>query len=474
MSLNHREIDQILQELALPGCAVQGVVQPDFRNLFLQLFRPPRAFWVRICLATPWVRLHRSEQGPGARRSHQRFEELLAARIKGGRIESAEQLFSDRIVRLTITHAAERYALYCRLWGGAAANVILTSAEGTIIDAFFRKPAQGMVSGGQFVPTAPGKNGPHREVRAISPAQSLNEAIDEYYDRLEQEQTRELEYKAVERLLIRRRGRLSARAAEVYGATGGAKEGPADPAELRREAELLLAHAHLRPDARGVVEILDYYQDNRPREIQLGRRETPAQAAARLFTTAAKQEQGQTERAESRRNLEHQLQRVEEQLASLHVQSLDELRPLRATLEKSDRGTTQRAQPQVGLRFESRGFEIIVGRNAAENDALLRRAVRGNDTWLHTRDVSGGYVFIKNRVGQSIPLDVLLDAGNLALFFSKARRSGTADLYYTQVKYLRRAKNAALGTVLPTQEKNLTIRMDAERLKSLGIGEADW
>ena len=108
----------------------------------------------------------------------------------------------------------------------------------------------------------------------------------------------------------------------------------------------------------------------------------------------------------------------------------------------------------------------MVGRTASENDELLRHYVKGQDWWLHARDWHGGYVFIKNQNGKSIPLDTLLDAGNLALFYSKGRKNGKGDLYYTQVKYLRRAKNAPKGTVLPTNE-NLFITLDKERLKRI-------
>ena len=55
----------------------------------------------------------------------------------------------------------------------------------------------------------------------------------------------------------------------------------------------------------------------------------------------------------------------------------------------------------------------------------------------------------------------------MALFYSKGRRAGTADLYHTQVKYLRRAKGAPKGTVLPSNEKNVTVSLDEERLKRL-------
>ena len=108
-----------------------------------------------------------------------------------------------------------------------------------------------------------------------------------------------------------------------------------------------------------------------------------------------------------------------------------------------------------------------MGRTARENDALLRRHVKGNDYWLHTRDFPGGYVFIRSLSGKSVPLEVLLDAGNLALFYSKGRTGGKGELYYTQVKYLRRAKDGKTGLVLPTQEKNLSIVLDRKRLDRL-------
>ena len=66
-----------------------------------------------------------------------------------------------------------------------------------------------------------------------------------------------------------------------------------------------------------------------------------------------------------------------------------------------------------------------------------------------------------------MPLEVLLDAGNLAVHFSKARANGRAELYYTSVKYLRRSRNGPPGLVLPTQEKNLSVVVDQGRLQRL-------
>ncbi len=120
-----------------------------------------------------------------------------------------------------------------------------------------------------------------------------------------------------------------------------------------------------------------------------------------------------------------------------------------------------------GLWITRLQFLIVVGRNAKESDTLLRHWARGNDLWLHARDYPGGHVFVRIPRGKSVPLEILLDAGNLALSYSNAKSTGEADLYYTQVKYLRRVKNGKTGSVLPTHEKNLHIKLDPRRLAAL-------
>ena len=73
----------------------------------------------------------------------------------------------------------------------------------------------------------------------------------------------------------------------------------------------------------------------------------------------------------------------------------------------------------------------------------------------------------KAKTGKSIPLNILLDAANLALHFSQGKKAGKADLYYTEVKYLRRVKNGKEGLVIPTQEKNLSVTLDERRVNLL-------
>ncbi|MBQ9539500.1 MAG: DUF814 domain-containing protein, partial [Treponema sp.] len=170
--------------------------------------------------------------------------------------------------------------------------------------------------------------------------------------------------------------------------------------------------------------------------------------------------------------LEHDIELSRKSIAALEAQykqMLDEKNTLKIEqLLRHDSAPRQKTEkPHPGLHYEINGWTLMVGRTAAENDELLRHYVRGSDLWLHTRDYAGGYVFVKARKGKTVPLDILLYAGNLAVYHSKARQNAQADLYYTEVKYLRRAKDGPKGLVIPTQEKNLFIKLDEGKLREL-------
>ena len=143
------------------------------------------------------------------------------------------------------------------------------------------------------------------------------------------------------------------------------------------------------------------------------------------------------------------------------------LEKLRKEVEGKSENNEKVKEGRPGVWVKSNGWDIIIGRNAKENDEILRSYTRGSDLWMHTRDFSGGYIIIKAQKDRTVPLPVLLDGASLAIHFSKARKNGKADLYYTQVKYLRRVKGGKTGLVLPTQEKNLNATEDEERVRRI-------
>lgn len=178
------------------------------------------------------------------------------------------------------------------------------------------------------------------------------------------------------------------------------------------------------------------------------------------------------------KSLEHDIELSKKAIENLeqeykYLVSQKNVLKLEQMLRRDTSPTQKNVKNYPGLHYEIDGWTILVGRNASENDELLRHNVKGNDMWLHTRDYAGGYVFIKAKNGKSFPLEILLYAGNLAVYHSKARKNGQADLYYTQVKYLKRAKNGPKGLVLPSHEKNLLVKLDSKILNKFDELEAE-
>lgn len=465
MSLNWIEIDQVLEELPLENSHIQKIRQPDFHTLVLEIYHPGNRFKLLISLTQGKTRLHRTDSPPRTDGPLQRFAQFLRARVQGGRIIQASQLGHERIVLFTVQRAGEITRLYIRLWGGAS-NILATDEGGTILDCFYRRPRRGEVSGGRFVPEdlvqPQRKEGPAFVSRFDPEEGSVNAQVESHYSRLLDGEELALLIQRVERIVNNREGALR----KSLQAARERQEKYENPEGYKEFGDLLMTYLYkIKKGARWVT-VEDYYNGNREVRIELDPTLSPEKNAEAYYKRAAKARGGRERVVEETANITSQLAALEEQRKTL-LENPD-LEVLRIFL--ADLPAKQEAQSSVkipGLQFFTRGFTIYVGRTAKENDALLRHHVRGNDTWLHARDYPGAYVFIRALPGKSIPLEVLLDAGNLALFYSKARSGGRGELYYTQVKYLRRAKDGPLGLVLPTQEKNLSIVLDEERLHRL-------
>lgn len=479
MSVNWKEINLVLEELDLPGSQIQGVVQNAFDLLTLNLYKGGKARTLLIALTPGACRLHETSRSIPKPEKPLRFTEFLKARILNGWVQEACQVGEDRIVRFSIRRGEHRYFLYCRLWSNAA-NVILTDETGTILDAMRRLPKRGEIGGGIYRPES--KEGEPREntgetpgvssstaalvrrtyeVRELPGEGSFNQKLDDYYateggvlslERLREELRRFYE------------GRLNRLAATIENLEQ--KQASYQNAEQWKQyGDLIMAQVGSIQKGQEWLETVNFYT-NEPVRIRLDPQKNAVANAEAWYQQYRKAKQGLTELAEELKMFRDRESRLRKELEQL----LQETNPFRLyhklrTLRGTQQQGTEKKRP--GLTFIKQGWTIIVGRDARENDELLRHHVKGADLWLHTRDVPGGYVFIKAQKNKTVPLDILLDAGNLAVFYSKARNTGAADLYYTAVKYLRRAKDGKTGLVIPTQEKNLYVKIEERRLREL-------
>ena len=246
-----------------------------------------------------------------------------------------------------------------------------------------------------------------------------------------------------------------------------------DSQRFKNYGDLILSNiASIKPDDKW----LEAEDGGSVIRIELEPRVKPVVNAEKYYERYRKAKNGLAEIQREIEAGEKELKEITEKLEKLLSETnpivLSKLAKTVPSTRFSGVGSSKKEKNRPGLTFKRGDWLILVGRDASENDELLRRHAKGNDIWLHVRDYHGSYVFIRHRSGKTVPLDILLDAGNLALFYSKGRNNGEGDLFYTHTKYLRRTKTVSkgrtqLGQVIPTQEKNLHIKLDETRLRSL-------
>ncbi len=516
MSLNWKEIDLVLEELELEGSFIQQIVQPGYDTLALHTYKGGISKTILICLASGACRIHQTWTAAPKSGKPLRFMELLKSRIKGARINSIRQLGQERIIKVELSRCGEILFLYIRLWSNAA-NIILTDTAGFILDSFYRRPAKGEVSGGIFAepafsskseesdsfyrrpargemsggsfiepdivppdkmpngsltepdidsPPPPPDRGHRewtvREFRELEDCEGLsfNQKVDRWYREHGGRLSLESLLEQAERFYTSRHSRMEAALRRLEQKRDGFLQNQ----QWRYYGDLILAYGHLIDGSQNYLECEDF-EGGAPIRIAIDPKKSAQENAARYYSTYKKSVSGLAD-------LEHDIQKARRELLDLEAtyqQLRQEPNPLRLQqlLRNQTRPRQQEEKKRPGLCYQIDGWTILVGRTAAENDELLRRHVKGLDHWFHTRDHAGGYVFVKNRPGKTLPLKIMLCAGNLAVHHSKARKAGKADLYYTQVKHLRRARGGPKGLVLPSQEKNLFIELDREILREL-------
>src|SRR5690606_8615140 len=228
----------------------------------------------------------------------------------------------------------------------------------------------------------------------------------------------------------------------------------ADATELRREADLLLAYAHTVPPGAATVTLTDF--NGAERAVTLDPRlDAPANARARY--DRAKRREARAERA--RRQLADLRQEARD--AEARRDGIDALpeADLRRAAEAVERDkSAKRAGPSApGVRFrDPRGFEVIVGRNARENDIVTFRLARSRDLWFHAQGFRGSHVVVRSE-GREVPFETVLFAARLAAGYSEARDEDGVPVDYTQRKHVWKVKGGPAGAVHFSQHRTVFV-----------------
>lgn len=267
---------------------------------------------------------------------------------------------------------------------------------------------------------------------------------------LQRQRTREQRLAVVSAELKKERTLGARRLADAHRAL----EGAAEAERLRGEADLLLAYAHQIRGPQTSVTLTDFA--GQQVEVQLDPK-LDAAGNARTRYDQARRREARVERAKAQlHELESALAQAEERLRSLPELADGELARLAAQVDGARRAERSTAA-QPGIRFRGpHGFEVVVGRNARDNDKVTFGVGRSLDVWLHAQGYRGSHVIIRSG-GKEVPFETVLFAARLAAGYSDAFRSANVPVDYTARKNVWKVKGGAPGAVNFTQHRTVYV-----------------
>jgi predicted ribosome quality control (RQC) complex YloA/Tae2 family protein len=205
-------------------------------------------------------------------------------------------------------------------------------------------------------------------------------------------------------------------------------------------------------------------------EIALDPQRTPVHQAEQMFKRSARMERAAQFIPQRRARLQEDqafLAQLDADLALAENQP--EIAAVREELQKGsflpeqrkktprERAPQQTAQPR--RYFSPQGFEIVVGRNARQNEHVTFNIAGSNDLWLHARGAPGSHVVIRSG-GQPVHDTTLRMAAQLAAYYSNLRGERAAVVAYTPRRFVSRAPGGHTGQVLIRNEQTLTVRAE--------------
>lgn len=103
-------------------------------------------------------------------------------------------------------------------------------------------------------------------------------------------------------------------------------------------------------------------------------------------------------------------------------------------------------------------WEVLIGKNARNNDILTFKFAHKYDCWLHAQGVPGSHVII-HQADKNIdpPMTIIEKAASVAAYFSVAKTSATVPVNYTKVMYVRKPRKAEAGMVIISHSKTIFV-----------------
>ena len=130
------------------------------------------------------------------------------------------------------------------------------------------------------------------------------------------------------------------------------------------------------------------------------------------------------------------------------LKNINETNDLPVPAVKTEKKRTKAAVHVPYHKFKAdNGRIFLVGKEDRDNDELTFKIALPHDIWFHAKDYHGSHVIMKMKKNEQIQHSDILTACKLAIIYSKAKKGGSGEVWYTERKNVTKKKGANAGSV---------------------------
>lgn len=288
---------------------------------------------------------------------------------------------------------------------------------------------------------------------------TLSEMLDNYYaQKAQQDRSKELAGQVIK--VIKNELKKDRRKVKKFNQ----QLADADAADRYRiRGEILTTYlGKLKPGMKEIT-LPNFYDDNKPLKIKLAPELSPSRNAQKYFTKYDKLKASVAHVNEQMKLTNDEIAYFENIQNQIDLAEPSDIQEIRLELQQQGyiKGKKQKSKKRRKVRLSkpeqfhtSDGTLVLVGKNNLQNDRLSFKTANKNEIWLHVKDIPGSHVVIRSTDPSE---QTILEAAQLAAYFSKGRDSDNVPVDYLPVKRLHKPNGAKPGFVMFTGQKTLYV-----------------
>jgi len=386
------------------------------------------------------------------------FVSFLRKKLSNSTLHAIEKIEDERIIKFLLTSVsefgkAEQFTLVAQLTGRSS-NLFLLDDNNIVLVSLSKTSDVGQQIGiGYSVPeTRNAEKTKNQESFSSNGFDTLSEALDSFF--LEQEEKERFKSQANSAKTNLSKQLKKQRKLKKKLSQDLSNHGEAD--RWKKLGDLLLANVSTAKRDGDLITLIDYFDESAP-EIQIETDENLSitEAAENFFKRYTKARNAKAAISNRLLDLDKAIEKLETKLASLLTaieENNEEFVKQYSTKQTQKPQRKNKKKPEDSFKgakhfVSTQGDDILVGKRSKDNDFLTFRIAKSLDYWLHAADYPGSHVIVRNPNRKEISQQTLLEAAQLAAFYSKAKKELKVAVNYTQKKYVNKPKGAQAGLV---------------------------